>query len=383
MPKRRSSVIDGPGGGEPSVAAVALAEPEEHNAAPPAAPPTVVMRPGFQERLASPLSPEEESRYNNLLFQRRRGLRASPQELGEYYEYRIRQDASTFNRIGSASFEERIDAHNRIQAHYGNLFSNSGSTAGEDREILEGFFQQVMAREESVAGEDVTFRPGYQDRLNRPLSRSEEVPRFNQLWTRWQSWEQGQPVPRLEPEELGELQEYLERRMVLPLQGVETGSLEERRRALDQLESRYEQLETFMRSTYPSSWEEVMSRHIGAMIRARNEIRRLENRDGLDELGTAARYLETSRREAMAAMSGTTDLDSFESKYRSFLEQWEQFVSNYRSFSERSGAGDSELQPAENSLLYDETRRAARLAEEWRPRFEAELERRRRISQTQ
>lgn len=54
------------------------------------------------------------------------------------------------------------------------------------------------------------YREGAADRLLQPLSRAEEVPRFNELWARFQSG------GALSPEEMGELHEYAVRRLNMP-----------------------------------------------------------------------------------------------------------------------------------------------------------------------
>lgn len=71
---------------------------------------------------------------------------------------------------------------------------------------------EFEAGQASAAPEEIrpVYREGAADRLLQPLSRAEEVPRFNALWARFQSGD------ALSPEEMGELHEYAVRRLNMP-----------------------------------------------------------------------------------------------------------------------------------------------------------------------
>lgn len=90
------------------------------------------------------------------------------------------------------------------------------------------------------------FREGASSRLDTPLSREQEVPRWRELWDRFSS------DPRsLTPEDLGELYEYCRRRMVIPARRLQNRAPDDAAEYL----SRMEQLSAVERAADPAALE--------------------------------------------------------------------------------------------------------------------------------
>jgi len=113
---------------------------------------------------------------------------------------------------------------------------------------------EEVLQEESAVLQVPVYRDGMDDRLSAPLSRVEEVPRFNALWERFQAGD------RLSPEELGELHEYVMRRLNYPIRDFTRSRTPENAFLLL---SRAQQVEAVERAAGRSFMQESHLRTIG------------------------------------------------------------------------------------------------------------------------
>lgn len=347
MPKhrRRAAGGSGGGGGTPAAAAALEEAPRAGGAA--------EYRPA--EWLRRPLFTEEVFEMNRLLRAAGRGgSDALPRaEFERLRELMARHAGTVLWLMISASAEGR------------NYWRRWAEERLQDLRRLDPAAAEALEREAEASlsrfhGQDVRYRPGYESRLAQPLSIADgEVRRFRELWERWEAWWRREGHP-LDQDEFGELHEYLQRRLVLPLRNARrAASPEELAAARGELLGRWRQLEDFAARTFPDSWE---SRH-ERLRAAVNEA--LGRSGGSGSLHPEAEALERARYQAMAAASGSTDPAELERAYGEFVrarEATEAAAERYRS----AGAA-----------LPGELERALRLAGEWSERFRQELDRRR------